>query len=168
MAKQAGPIFIEGTLDDLTFYKMQGEYYVRMKSRLTRKRVLESPRFARTRMHAGQLADASRIASQLYRSIPKEKKDRQIFRAFVGKAKVLLAQGKDKKVVLDILMNELFPQVKRIAPKLIIKKKKEVRVYVSKSVKLRWYSISLAKKTLIRQPEVNRLLNTVSSCQLRC
>src|SRR6476646_2080289 len=100
MAKQSGHIFITGTIHDVTYYKMYDTYYARMKSSLSRKKVLTSPRFALTRMHANQLAEASQIASQLYRSIPKEKRNMQLFRAFVGKAKLLLAEGKDKEVVL--------------------------------------------------------------------
>ena len=99
MARQAGPIFIEGTLDDLTFYKMDGEHFVRMKSSLTRKKVLESPRFALTRMHAGQLAEASRIASIIYRQVPKEERNIKLFRSIVGKAKMLLKEGKEKEEV---------------------------------------------------------------------
>jgi hypothetical protein len=38
MAKQAGDIFITGTIDDLCFYKMDGAYYVRLKSSLTGKK----------------------------------------------------------------------------------------------------------------------------------
>ena len=106
MARQAGTIFIEGTLDDLTFYKMDGVYYVRMKSSLSRKKVLNSPRFARTRMHANQLAEASRIASVVYRQIPKEERSIKLFRTIVGKAKLLLAEGEEKEVVLGSLCFE--------------------------------------------------------------
>src|SRR5438270_2072735 len=116
MAKQVGHIFIEGTLDDLTYYKMDGVYYVRKKSSLSRKKVLKSPRFERTRMHASQLAEASRIASKLYREIPKDKRNIQLFRVIVGKAKVLLAEGKEKEEVIEIVTNELFQNAKRIAP----------------------------------------------------
>ena len=137
MAKQSGHIFITGTIHDVTYYKMYDTYYARMKSSLSRKKVLESPRFARTRMHAGQLADASRIASQLYRSIPKEKRNRPMFRAFVGKAKVLLAEGNSKEVVLEMLLNELHPQPKVSVTKQI-KKKKTERAYVSKAGRLIW------------------------------
>ena len=104
MARQAGPIFLEGTLDDITFYKMDGVYYARMKSRLTRGRVLKSPRFALTRMHANQLAEASRIASLVYRQIPKEEKSIKLFRSIVGKAKVMLSEGKEKEEVLEALL----------------------------------------------------------------
>ena len=110
MARQAGPIFLEGTLDDITFYKMDGVYYARMKSRLTRKRVLKSPRFVLTRMHANQLAEASRIASLVYSHVSKEEKSIKLFRSIVGKAKVMLTEGKEKEVVLDLLMKKFFPQ----------------------------------------------------------
>ena len=110
MARQAGPIFIEGTLDDITFYKMDGVYYARMKSRLTRKRVLKSPRFALTRMHANQLAEASKISSFVYRQIPKEEKSIKLFRIIVGKAKVMLTEGKEREVIPDLLMKQFFPK----------------------------------------------------------
>ena len=103
MARQIGPIYIKGTLDDLTFYQMDGEHYVRMKSRLTKKKVLTCPRFALTRMHAGQLAEASRIASIIYKQIPKEKRNIKLFRSIVGKAKVLLWTGKQKEEVIESL-----------------------------------------------------------------
>jgi hypothetical protein len=106
MARQAGNHFIEGTLDDLTFYKMDGVYYVRMKSSLTRKKVLKSPRFALTRMHAGQLGEASRIASVIYKGIPREERNIRLFRSIVGKAKVMLGKGKEKEVVLESLCFE--------------------------------------------------------------
>jgi hypothetical protein len=106
MAKQVGHILIQGTIDGLTYYKMDGVYYVRKKSSLSRMKVLKSPRFERTRMHASQLAEASKIASAIYKEISKEKKSIDLFRSIVGKAKVLLASGKSKEKVLE----ELRPQ----------------------------------------------------------
>ena len=113
MARQAGPIYIKGTIDDLTFYQMDGVHFVRMKSSLTRKKVLESPRFALTRMHAGQLAEASRIASIIYRQIPKEEKSIKLFRSIVGKAKVLLKEGKQKEEVIESLSQWSMVNVER-------------------------------------------------------
>ena len=86
MAKQVGHILIEGTLGDLTYYKMDGVYYDRKKSSLSRKKVLNSPRFERTRQHASQLAEASKIASAIYKQISKEKRSIDLFRSIVGKA----------------------------------------------------------------------------------
>ena len=138
MARQKGHIFITGTIHDVTYYKMFGTYYARMKSTLSREKVLTSPRFALTRVHANQMADASRIASQLYKSIPKEKRNMPFFRSIVGQAKVLLAQGKDKDEVLQLLKNELFPQEKKVLLKRIKKRKPEERAYVSKAGRLIW------------------------------
>ena len=148
MALQVGPRYIIGTLDDITYYKMFGIYYARMKSSLTRKKVLTSPRFARTRMHANQLAEASKIASQLYRSIPKEEKNRKFFRAIVGKAKVLLAQGKEKEIVIEILRNELFPKPNNTTSILILKKKPKERAYVTKRGRLVWRNDNIKPKRL--------------------
>ena len=142
MAKQAGHIFITGTIDDVTYYKMFGTYYARMKSTLSRKKVLTSPRFERTRIHANQLAEASRIASELYRSIPKEKRNRQLFRSIVGEAKVLLATGKNKEAVSEILSNALNPQMTSSKPKQKIKVKSQERAYVSKAGRLIWKSFN--------------------------
>lgn len=52
MCKQTELGFIEGTIGDLTFYKVGEQYYVRKKTSLTRKRVLKSPEFVRTRENA--------------------------------------------------------------------------------------------------------------------
>ena len=130
MAKQSGHLFITGTINGVTYYKMDGIFYARMKSSLSRKKVLTSPRFARTRMHANQLGQASQIASQLYKSIPKEEKNMKFFRSIVGKAKVLLAQGDNRDMLIEILMNELFPQGKKVQVKRIKKRKPEERAYV--------------------------------------
>lgn len=136
MAKQSGLILITGTIDDLTFYKMYGTYYVRMKSSLSREKVLKSPRFERTRVHANQLAEASRIASQLYKAIPKEKRNRALFRSIVGQAKVLLAEGKDKEQVMELLLSELNPPVKTTVPKQNSETKPKEKIYVNKAGKL--------------------------------
>ena len=149
MARQAGTIFIEGTLDDLTFYKMDGKYYVRMKSSLTRQKVLNSPRFKRTRIHAGQLAEASGIASIVYKQIPKEERSIKLFRSIVGKAKLLLAEGKDKEVVLQLLVAELNPQSKTFVPKQRIKRKKELRLVVNKEGRLVLETLSIAELQVV-------------------
>ena len=154
MARQIGHIFITGTIHDITYYKMDGLYYARMKSTLSRKKVLTSPRFARTRIHAGQLADASRIASQLYKDIPKEKRNMQLFRSIVGQAKVLLAEGKAKQRVVEILMNELFPQANKVAPKQIKKKKPEERAFVTKRGRLVWRESNLPKWSLVNSKQL--------------
>ncbi|NII28364.1 hypothetical protein HB364_24995 [Pseudoflavitalea sp. X16] len=90
MAKQVGPIFLECTWDDLTFYKMDGKYYARKKSRLTREKVLKHPRFAKTRHYATLLACASKIASSIYKDLPLHWRQFWMFRGFTGEALTML------------------------------------------------------------------------------
>lgn len=49
MAKTNGIIKIEGTIDDLTFYKKNGATYVRKKSGVNKDRIANDPNFVRTR-----------------------------------------------------------------------------------------------------------------------
>ena len=96
MAKQAGTYHITGCKGNLCFYKMDGKYYVRMKSSLTGKRVKKSPAFKRTMQYAALLADASKIASALYKTLPTDSKGIEVFRMLSGKAMKLLQNGKDE------------------------------------------------------------------------
>ncbi|WP_410966294.1 hypothetical protein, partial [Salmonella sp. SAL4449] len=67
MAKQAGDIKITGTIEDITFYRMVGRYYARMKSSLTGQRVKKDTAFAGTMRSAARLALGSQLASKTYR-----------------------------------------------------------------------------------------------------
>lgn len=93
MAKQCGPLFFECTWDDLTFYKMDGKYYVRKKSCLTREKVLTHSAFQQTRFYAGRLVAASKIASSIYSDLPLHWRQFWMFRDFTGEAIVMLNSG---------------------------------------------------------------------------
>ena len=54
MAKQVGDIILIGTIDDITFYMMEGKGYARKKTSLTGKRVKRDPRFKRTMQSANR------------------------------------------------------------------------------------------------------------------
>jgi len=103
MAKQIGDIFITGTYDDLCFYKMDGQYYVRMKSSLTRNRVRKSAAFANTMKSADELGSASVLASRVYRSLAKDKRKVTLYRKMTGMAKLLLNQGESKERITELL-----------------------------------------------------------------
>jgi hypothetical protein len=103
MAKQVGPIFLECTWDDLTFYKMDGKYYARKKSRLTREKVLKHPTFYRTRKYATLLACASKIASSIYKDLPLHWRQFWMFRSFTGEALVMLDEGATAQQVYDLM-----------------------------------------------------------------
>ena len=85
MAKAAGNIKITGTVDNICFYKLDGEYFARSKSSLEGKRVKNDPAFKRTMAHAQLLAHASKIASGIYKNVSEEDKSIKTYREIVGK-----------------------------------------------------------------------------------
>ncbi|MGH2644292.1 MAG: hypothetical protein ACRDE2_10110 [Chitinophagaceae bacterium] len=124
MAQQCGPLLISKTIDNVCFYRMEGKYYVRMKSSLTRKRVLKDPKFQLTRVHAATLGKASTIASQIYRQISGERKIHTLYREITGKAIYLLREGKDDETVFQSLSRQyLKPEPVQVAEESV---KKEV------------------------------------------
>lgn len=66
MAQQKGIVKIEGTLDDLTFYKSQDGYLVRTKGGVSAERIYTDPAFARTRENGEEFASAA-SAGKLFR-----------------------------------------------------------------------------------------------------
>jgi hypothetical protein len=91
MAQQiAGLCFLEGTFDQLTFYKMDGKYYVRVKSSLTSKRVKTSDEFRRTMIYANLMVRASKIGSVIYKALPPNWRQFWMYRSFTGEAFTLL------------------------------------------------------------------------------
>lgn len=118
MAKQVGPLFFTGSMGDLCFYKMDGEYYVRMKSSLSGKRVKKDPRFRRTMAYAGLMAQASRIASGVYRALPVEGRKHTLYRKLTGEALRMLKDG----VGMDEVKTKLYEgyiAVKEVKPAVI-------------------------------------------------
>ncbi len=65
MAKNNGILKIEGTLQDLTFYKGQDGYLVKTKSSISRKRILRDPAFARTRENLSEFAQSAKAGKML-------------------------------------------------------------------------------------------------------
>jgi hypothetical protein len=102
MAKQLCN-YITGTFDELCFYKMEGQYYIRVKSSLTSKRVKNCSTFKNTMESARQLAAASVIASQVYRTVSKEKRKVELYRKMTGIAKLLFKNGKNNEKVFEHL-----------------------------------------------------------------
>lgn len=120
MAKQAGLCFFEATIDDITFYKMEGKYYARAKSSLSSKRVKTSPEFKWTMRSAGRLARASRIGSQIYKALPPGWRQFWMYRSFTGEAFTLLKENaytaEEVKQLLWKCYVEYWEQIKAVDP----------------------------------------------------
>lgn len=106
MSKQKGPVYFTGTVDGICYYKMNGRYYARRKSTLSRKRVKRDPSFTLTRKYANLLGQASRIAVGVYRLLPKDQKKIALYRAMTGQAMAMLKQGADEAAIRERLQRE--------------------------------------------------------------
>ena len=103
MAKMAPGIHFTGTIGNVCYYQVGDRTYLRSKSSLTRKRVLDSKEFASTRKHASAMGRASKIGSVIYRGLPADIKARWIFRIITGEAASLLYSGKNEEDVKALL-----------------------------------------------------------------
>jgi hypothetical protein len=101
MARQAGPIYFTGTIDDITFYKMEGTYFARKKSSLDRKQFRTDPRFARSRKSAAKFGEASKLASDIYHLLPKEEKKKGVIGKLTGQMGRLLREGKHAEEIIQ-------------------------------------------------------------------
>lgn len=93
MAKQDGPYFITGCIDNICFYQLYGHYYARMKSSLDSKRVKHDPAFSGTMRSAGLMGQASKLVSPVYRELYRAQKCKGLFKRLTGKAYRLLKAG---------------------------------------------------------------------------
>jgi hypothetical protein len=107
MAKQVGDIIIVGTIDDITFYIMEGKGYARKKSRLTGKRVKKDPKFKRTMQSAQRLGRGSQMASKVYRSLPRAEQVYALYKELKSMAIRTLKEGKSEAEVMELLLRRV-------------------------------------------------------------
>jgi len=65
MARQRGVIKLEGTLDDVTFYKSLDGYVAKTKSSISKSRILTDPQFVRTRENMNEFKLAAHSGKNL-------------------------------------------------------------------------------------------------------
>lgn len=131
MGKQVGPNYITGTVGDRTYYRLNGQYLVRAKSTLSRKRVKRSPAFRRTMEYAGWLAAASKLAAEVYRMMPKDQRKVQEYREMTGRAMDLIRHDVDEYVVKTRLIEQYLKKaepVKRVMP-VVVRARKVVPLF---------------------------------------
>lgn len=130
MARQIGDIKLTGTIGGITFYRMGGEYYARMKSSLTAKKVKAHPHFALTRMYAKWLGEASKLASEVYRTLPVEERKYTVFCRLKTIAHGMVKKGVER----DEILAELRKHVEEMIPKpvkkaVVVPRKTVVKVF---------------------------------------
>ncbi|MEL7585416.1 MAG: hypothetical protein AAGU19_01800 [Prolixibacteraceae bacterium] len=73
MARVTGNIKLEGTIDNITFYKMEGRYLARRKAGVTGKEFRNSPAFRRSRISSdafGRASKGARIFRRAFARLP--------------------------------------------------------------------------------------------------
>lgn len=81
MAKQKGLLKIQGKLDDISFYKSNGQYLARMKGGVDGDRITNYPYFQRTRENSsefGRSTTAGKVLSTAVRNLMNNAKDRLV------------------------------------------------------------------------------------------
>lgn len=129
VAKQVGPYKITGTIHKICFYQMEGQYYARQKSSLTGKRVKKDSAFAGTMRYAELLGKASKLASLIKRSYPKEEQCRELFRMLTGKVIRLMndAVGEEEiKARLSFVLKKEENKNDSVRIKAVVKKQNEL------------------------------------------
>ena len=116
MAKQLGPFFLRGTINNICFYKMDGVYYARAKSSLDGKRVKRDPAFRETMRHAGLLGQASKIASAIYRHLKEDEKSLISYRQLTGQAMRLLKENRPVEEVKEAMQRQWIEDIPIVVP----------------------------------------------------
>ena len=109
MAKQVEG-FLVGTYDDITFYKMEGNYYARMKSSLTGKKFWKHKAFEGSRRSCNRFGKGNQLASKVYKEIPEAKRVYALFCTMKRIAIAMLKAGKEEEQVIREL-RDLKPAV---------------------------------------------------------
>jgi hypothetical protein len=81
MAKTSGIVKIEGTIEDLTFYKKDGVNFVRKKGGIPKERIMNDPNFVRTRENGtefGHSANSGKILRTALGSLVFKAKDSKL------------------------------------------------------------------------------------------
>jgi hypothetical protein len=88
---------------------MNGKYYARMKSSLTREQVLTDKAFTLTRVYSSLMAQASPIASAVYQQISEPERHHDYFNKLVGEAQRRIKKGMTAQEVYQELYEMTFP-----------------------------------------------------------
>lgn len=88
--------------------------YLRAKSKLTGKRVKNSPELKKTMEYARELGEASRLASELYKAIPTASKSIRLFRLITGQVITGFKKGNTETKVRQEVLREIPSLVRQV------------------------------------------------------
>jgi hypothetical protein len=121
MARQTGPILFEGTISIVTGYQMNGKHYLKMKSSISRKRVLQDLQFKNTRRYAAWFGQASSIAKQVYHEVPLENRSQHgLWYPLRKKAESLVRKELPRSEIIRLLKEEFIEPLKKNMQKPVV------------------------------------------------
>ncbi|ANE50400.1 hypothetical protein [Flavisolibacter tropicus] len=115
MARQAGPLFITGTIDDMVFYKMGDKYYMRLKDEPTpgtKKRMSQDEHYPLLCLRKREFKEASKMVRKWYYTLPKTVRKQGLFGTLTGKAVRWLRQGKTEEEIKALGLKAALPKQK--------------------------------------------------------
>ena len=131
--------FIVGTIDDITFYKMGGLYYARMKTSLTGKKFWRHRSFAGSRRSCKRFGRGNHLASVVYNEIVEEKREYALYCRMKRVAIAMIKAGNSEEEVMDGL--------RKMKPVETIKRKEIKRTGMRSFLR---YNILGSRKTRLR------------------
>ncbi|WP_179019030.1 hypothetical protein [Winogradskyella forsetii] len=96
MARNNSFIRLEGTLDGLTFYRKNGESFVKTKNRVSKNRIMNDPAYARTRENMqefGGVAKCSKALREAFAAITRLVSDSYVSSRITGKFRSIVGNG---------------------------------------------------------------------------
>ena len=107
MAKQPGPFLFEGTMGDVTGYKMNGKYYLKTKSEISGRRIRLDERFSNTRRNAKWFGEAVKLAQTIYYEIDRCDRDQhRVWYPLRNRAQELVRKELPQVEILRMLREE--------------------------------------------------------------
>lgn len=99
MAKQVGPINLSGSIAGITLYEVNGQFYARRKSSLTKKKFKTDPAFKGSRASAEKFGQANKLASEVYKKLLRSERPKELFPQLKKAALQLFNKGMDTAAI---------------------------------------------------------------------
>lgn len=93
MPKQEGIITLRGSLYGKTYFRLNGQHYVKKKSSLDKERFYTDPAFEGSRKTAAQTKITAPLAAAVYHQLPKNLQKHGLIGKMIGEAGRLLRAG---------------------------------------------------------------------------
>jgi hypothetical protein len=107
MAKQAGHFVFTGTVGDVTGYKMNGKYYLKTKSEISRRKIRTHRNFNLTRRNGKWFGEAVKLAQKIYYELPPDERDQyKTWYPLRNRAQELVRKELPKEEIIRLLREE--------------------------------------------------------------